>query len=264
MPLGVRTARIYGDLVVILNFLVDFLLLLGTNRLAGFPVGVGRSAAAAGLGGLYAGGCLLPGFQFLGGGLWRLVSLAGMGAVAFGWNRSALRRCGVFALLSMALGGMALWVGRGDFLRLVVSAGLTWLLCRAAFGGRVGGRSYVPIQIGAGAKAIRLTALVDSGNTLRDPITGESVIIVGPEIARKLTGLTREQLERPLETAGARPLPGLRLIPYRTVGRGEGMLLALRLPDVVVAGRRSSRLVAFAPGALGEGTVYQALTGGSL
>lgn len=264
MPREVRTARVYGDLVVLLNFLVDFLLLLGTNRLAGFPAGLGRSAAAAGLGGLYAGGCLLPGFQFLGGSLWRLVSLAGMGAVAFGWNRSALRRCGVFALLSMALGGMALWVGRGDFFRLLLAAGLTWLLCRAAFGGRVGGRSYVPIRIGAGAQALRLTALVDSGNTLRDPVTGEDVVIVGPEIAGKLTGLTQEQLATPLETLAARPVPGLRLIPYRTVGQGEGMLLALRFPDVTVAECRGSRLVAFAPAALGEGTMYQALTGGNV
>ena len=29
--------EVYLDLVIILNFLVDFLLLLGTNRLSGFP-----------------------------------------------------------------------------------------------------------------------------------------------------------------------------------------------------------------------------------
>lgn len=247
-----------------LNFLVDFLLLLGTNRLAGFPAGVGRSAAAAGLGSLYAGSCLMPGFQFLGESLWRLVSLAGMGAVAFGWNRGALRRCGVFVLLSMALGGMAMWVGRGDFLRLVLAAGLVCLLCRAAFGGRIGGRSYVPIEIGTGPGAVRLTALVDSGNGLRDPVTGESVVIVGPGLAESLTGLTREQLKNPLETMAGKPLPGLRLIPYRTIGQGQGMLLALRFSNVTVDGRRGSRLVAFAPAALGEGTVYQALTGGTL
>lgn len=264
MPLEVRTATIYGDLVVLLNFLVDFLLLLGTNRLAGFPAGLRRSAAAAGLGGLYAGSCLVPGFRFLGNGLWRLVSLAGMGAVAFGWNRSALRRCGVFALLSLALGGMALWLGHGDFPRLLLGAGLTWLLCHTAFGGRIGGKSYVPVRIGSGDSALRLTALVDSGNTLRDPITGEDVVIVGPEPARILTGLSREQLEKPLETLASRPLPGLRLVPYRTVGRDDGMLLALRFPEVTVGNRKSSRLVAFAPATLGEGSMYQALTGGSL
>lgn len=260
----VRAAVIYGDLVVLLNFLVDLLLLLGTNRLAGFPAGLGRSVAAAGLGGLYAGGCLVPGFQFLGSSLWRLISLAGMGAVAFGWNRSALRRCGVFTVLSLALGGMALWLGRGDFPRLVLSAGLMWLLCRLAFGGRIGGKSYVPVQIGSGEDGLRLTALVDSGNTLRDPVTGEDVVIIGPGPARCLTGLSREQLEKPLETLADRPVPGLRLIPYQTVGQGQGMLLAMRFPEVTVGKRKSSRLVAFAPAALGEGSIYQALTGGSL
>ena len=39
--------KIYLDLVVILNFLVDFLLLLGTNRLSGFPASPLRAAAAA-------------------------------------------------------------------------------------------------------------------------------------------------------------------------------------------------------------------------
>ena len=46
--------KIYLDLVVILNFLVDFLLLLGTNRLSGFPASPLRAAAAAALGALLA------------------------------------------------------------------------------------------------------------------------------------------------------------------------------------------------------------------
>ena len=41
---------VYLDLVMGLNFGVDFLLLLGTNHLAGFPPGYGRTAAAAALG----------------------------------------------------------------------------------------------------------------------------------------------------------------------------------------------------------------------
>ena len=57
---------IYLDLAVILNFIVDFLLLLGTNRLAGFPLDARRCALAAALGGVYGGACLIPGFSFLG------------------------------------------------------------------------------------------------------------------------------------------------------------------------------------------------------
>lgn len=262
--MGVVTARIYGDLVVLLNFLVDFLLLLGTNRLAGFPVEPGRSAAAAGLGSVYAAGCLVPGFRFLAGNLWRLVCLAGMAAVAFGWNRSALKRGGVFLLLSMALGGIALCFGSGKFVSLVLAAAGVWLLCRVAFGETVGGREYVTLEIRRGEARVKLTALADSGNTLRDPLTGEQVLVIGPAAAETLTGLTREQLRTPLETLAARPLPGLRLVPYRAVGQAGGMLLAMRFEDVVVGKRRRKALVAFAPDGLGDGKMYQALTGGSL
>ena len=99
---------IYLDLVMVLNFLVDFFLLLGTNRLAGFPAGAWRCAGAAVLGSVYSGACLLPGFRFLGNFLWRGVSLCLMGLMAFGCNASAIKRGGIFLLLSMAMGGIAL------------------------------------------------------------------------------------------------------------------------------------------------------------
>ena len=97
--------KVYVDGVMAINFLVDFLLLLGTNRLAGFPSDKKRLTLAALLGAVYSGVCLLPDFRFLGNLLWRIVSLGGMGTIAFGWNSSALRRCGIFLVMSLALGG---------------------------------------------------------------------------------------------------------------------------------------------------------------
>ena len=254
--------RVYLDLVVILNFLVDFLLLLGTNRLAGFPTEGKRLALAAAFGGLYSGVCLLAGFRFLGNTLWRLVSLAGMAGIAFGWNRSTLKRGGVFILLSMALGGIALGFGRANVPSLVLAAGGMWLLCRAAFGDGVGQREYVNVELAYGENREAVIALKDSGNTLRDPVTGEQVLVIAGDVAGRLTGLTEAQLRTPLETLAQRPLPGLRLVPYRAVGQGSGMLLALRFSDVKINGRRQSAVVAFAGEGLGSGQMYQALTGG--
>lgn len=256
--------EVYLDLVMILNFLVDFLLLLGTNRLSGFPLSAKRCALASGLGGLYSGACMLPGFRFLGGILWRTVSLGLIAVIAFGCDRSAVKRGGVFLLLSMALGGMAVSFGNGDFLTLILAAAGIWLLCRVAFGGSVGGREYVPITLTYGEKTASLIALRDSGNTLRDPITGEQVLVIAGEVAQRLTGLKPEQLRSPLETLALRPVPGLRLIPYRAVGQSGGMLLAMRFENVKVGPRTQSAIVAFAPEGLGRGEVYQALTGGAL
>lgn len=247
---------VYFDLVMILNFLVDFLLLLGTNRLSGFPIGARRAALAAVLGAVYSGACMLPQFRFLGNTLWRLVSLGLMASIAFGWNRSALKRGGIFVLLSMALGGIALGFGEGSFPMLVLSAAGVWLLCRIGFGSSVG-QEYIPVEIGHNGKTLRLIALKDTGNTLRDPVTGEAVMVISADAAKILCDLSADQLRHPMETMLTQP--GFRLIPYRAVGQPGSMLLARKFENVMIGDRRGSAIVAFAPEAIGRGEVYQAL-----
>lgn len=254
--------RVYLVVVIFLNCLVDLLLLLGTNRLSGFPTVWTRTVSAAVLGGFYAGACLLPGFSFLGNTLWRLVFLGLMGAAAFGCDRTALKRCGIFLLLSMALGGVAVNLSEGDAIGLLAAAVLVWLLCRIGFGGSVAGREYVPLEIRNGGKVLRLIALRDSGNALRDPVTGEQVLVIDAAAAEELTGLTPAQLAAPLKTIGA--VPGLRLIPYRTVDRSGGLLLAMRFRDVTVGKWKGPAVIAFAARSIGSGEGCRALTGGAM
>lgn len=255
---------VYADLVMLLNFLVDFLLLLGTNRLSGYPAGVKRAALGALFGAAYSGACLMTEVRFLGNTLWRLVSLGLMAGIAFGWDRSAVKRGGVFVLLSMALGGIATGFGGGGFLMIALSAAGVWLLCRIGFGSGTVGREYVPLTIRYNGRAVALTALRDTGNTLTDPVTGEPVLVIDSAAARELTGLDRDQLSHPLETLTQRPVPGLRLIPYRAVGQSGGMLLGMRFAEVEVGNSRRAAIVAFAPEAIGRGEGYRALTGGAI
>lgn len=254
--------RVYLDLVVLLNFLVDFLLILGTNRLAGFPPGCYRAALAALLGGIYGGVCLMPGFYFLGNTFWRLVSLVLMALIAFGVNRSAVQRGAVFVLLSMALGGIATGLGRGSFWMIVLAAGGTWLLCRVSFRGQLGQKEYVPVELSWGGRKIKLLALRDTGNTLRDPISGEQVLVAGADIGMELVGLTEQQMQNPVEAMGE--VPGMRLIPYHAVGQPGGMLLALRFQNAKIGNTYENPLVAFAPEVLARGEAYQMLTGGAI
>jgi hypothetical protein len=94
----------------------------------------------------------------------------------------------------MAMGGIALSLGRGDVLSLILCAALCLLLSLVSFGGQVGGREYVPLKIVYEGKSASLIALKDTGNTLRDPVSGERVLVISPEIAGRLTGLTLKQL----------------------------------------------------------------------
>ncbi len=256
--------RNYLDLALLLNTLVDGLLLLGTNRLAGCRPRWSRCLLAALVGGLYARVSLTPGFFFLGNTLWRLVFLGIMGGIAFGLDKSGWKRSGLFALLSMAMGGMATGLGKASLPVYLLCAAGIWLLCRIGLAGVGEGKEYVPLEIRYGDRQVRLTALRDTGNSLRDPITGERVLVIGADAAGKLTDLTAAQLRNPLETMGKRVLPGLRLIPYRAVGQPAGLMLCMRLKDVKLGNRCGAALVAFAPDCIGRDEGFQALTGGGL
>lgn len=252
---------VYLELVMLLNAAVDFLLLQGTSRLAGRSGNLRRILAASALGAVYGGLSLLPELRFLGNGLWRTVSLALMAWLAFGWSRDTLRLGSLFLLLTHALGGFALCLGGRRASGLLPALALLWLLCSLGFPGGNAGADRLPLVIRHGDTRLRLTALRDTGNGLRDPITGERVLVLSAEAANALTGLTPSQLRSPLETMQMQPIPGLRLIPYRSVG-GSGLLLGLRLDQVTLGSRQGSMIAAFAPEGLGEERGFQALTGG--
>ena len=256
--------EIYIDLAIFLNFTVDFLLLLGTNRLAGFPCAYGRCLLSAAFGSLYSGLCLVPGFRFLSHPVWYLLSLGVMAVIAFGFRDTALRRGAVFLLLALSLGGMALAFHRSQLPLLLLEAGALWLLTGAAFGNSRIGAEYLPVTVRKEGKDISFTALRDTGNQLKDPVTGQSVLVVSPGQAQRLTGLTLDQITHPLETMLDPPIPGLRLIPYCAVGSSGNMLLALQFSSVTIGSHTDSRLIAFAPEGLGITGMAEALAGGSL
>lgn len=253
---------VYMDGVMLLNFLVDLLLLLAANRLSGYPPGLKRAVSGAILGAVYAGICLIPELRFLGNVFWRTVFFVLMALISYGISKSALRRGFVFVLLSMALGGVAMGFENVGMWSIIPAAGILYLLCTAGFKNPPGSNCYVPVELEHGAVRLKLTALCDTGNTLKDPLTGRPVLVVGPEAAQKLTGLTRQQLLTPVDSVGV--IPGLRLIPYHSVGQAGGMLLALRMKKVQIGTWKGSSLVAFAPDCLSSEGTYQALTGGNI
>ena len=249
-----------GQIVVvgILNFLVNGLLLLGVRRLLPGPGHPLRLLPAAAFGGLYGSICMMPGWGFLGSFGWRLVFLGISAVMAFGLRRTALRRYVLFLLLHLALTGATAGL-QGRFWTAVAAGSIVGLMGAAAFLERPG--TFVPVELCHGDRVVKLTALRDTGNTLTDPITGEAVLVVGADVAQKLTDLTAAQLRCPVTAMTLHP--GLRLIPYKTIDRPSGMLLAMRIPRAKIGSRKGSALVAFAPEGLDEKGRYQALMGGA-
>jgi len=255
---------VYMDFVIVLNFAIDFLLLVAADRLTGYPSILWRVILAAGLGGIYGGLCMIPQLRYLGATVWRIFALLLMSSIAFGFVRSAIQRGTVFLFLSMGLGGICTAVSADNMLSLLLCTVSVLLLCRLGFHSGVGHRKYVKVTFSHKGNTLHVTALVDTGNILTDPITGEQVTVAGADTASKLLGLTEEQLRDPITTIQDLRIQGMRLIPYRSVGNPAGMLLAMKMDAVKIDGREAGRVVAFAPDCFKNCDTYQALAGGVL
>lgn len=277
---------VYIDRVWALNAAVDYLLLLGTARLSGLPLRRGWLLLWAALGGGYAAAVFLPGLTLLAHPLGRLAAGAGMALAAFRgrWQQAAL-----FFLLAGGLAGVVLALGLAagsplalaqrvyyadiSWPMLLASAGVGYVLLHLLFGqgARHGGGELLQITIVIGGRRETVTALHDTGNTLRDPVSGRAALVLERSAAERLwPGEMAEVLALPLtpEEKMARLYRqgcGVRftLLPFRAVGTEGGLLLAARSDYIEVEGKRYMRTpVALSEQPVSDGGGYHALWGG--
>lgn len=277
---------LYVDTLFLLNALVDYFLLLGAARLAGEPLRRLRFGAGAALGGGYAVGMFLPGLGFLSHPLCRVASCALMLVTAYGRSHRLLRQVVIFLALTCAFGGgivaLGLMTGRGltlgqgvfystlDVKTLLLSAAACYALITAALQ-RVGrhtaaGGELLPLRLWMEGRSVELTALVDTGNTLTDPLTGQGAIVAEGEALLALFSRERcPKREDLLDPAGGLARLGggrFHLLPYRAVGVERGLLLAVRVDGWELNGRsRGPVLVALSPTPVSDGGGYRALVG---
>lgn len=276
---------VYADEVFVLNSVVNLLLLKTSLRLTGGCARQWRQWAAAILGGIYAVLVLLPGLAILGSLPGRIVSFVLLCVCAFGVHGSAWRSALWFFGICCGFGGLTLTVtallgqpvlllyGRAYYrvsLRLLVLlSGGTYLFVRVLLHGfaRHRGAELVRLELALNGRRADCTALVDTGNTLTEPLTGEPVTVAQWQLAARLLpelDLTAAQFadapELMRRLRAALPQLRLRLIPYRAVGLNSGLLLAVSCDGVNRNGKPCThRLVAFSPTAVSDGGTYEAL-----
>ena len=250
--------EVYIDLYFLINLSMDFLCLTITGALMHRRVVRWRALVGAVLGAAYAVVALLWGW----GGFWGFLGDLAAGfvmasAVFAGKGTRAptiVRAAAILCVCSMVLGGVmtglysflnrlelpleaigedgvAVWV----FVLVSAIAGVV-----TARGGRLLGVAQkirsVRVELTLFGKSVELRAMVDSGNLLRDPISGKSVIVV--ELS-KLSGILPPTLFHACEQGDytewlssyerariSRPLP-------TQTASGEALLLAL-VPERLV------------------------------
>ena len=298
---------VYLDRVVLLNLAVDYLLLLATARLAGLPLRRRRLGLCAALGAAYAAAVFLPGCRGLAHPLCRLAAGTAMCRLAWRRERRPWRLTALFFLLSGALAGLLLAV---DYLLLLATARLAGLLLAMGLaagspeallsrvyhadiswpvllgsaigfglllhlvfrqGARHEGGELMDVTVSLQGRRQRLRALHDTGNTLRDPVSGQPVLVLEQDALRELwppeaARIVEMRLPPEEKMARLHRLDGTcrwSLLPFCAVGTEAGLLLAVRSDYVKVGSITYPRiLLALTPGAVSDGGGYQALWGG--
>lgn len=275
---------VYLDRVFLLNLLLDYLLLLAAAQLSGRTLHRLRLLACAAGGGAYAVLTFLPGCGFLRTPLCQLAVGSIIALCAYGGRgRPAL----LFLLLSGGLAGfvlaLGLWAGSPTgLLGRVYRGEVSWPLLGAALGfyvllrlllgqgARHGGGELLKITISVCGRKQTVTALHDTGNTLRDPVSGRPALVLErnaaeelwpPEVAAVLASpLPPEEKMARLHRQGAAVT--FSLLPFRSVGTPAGLLLAARSDYIEINGRRYPRTpVALSEHPVSDGGGYHALWG---
>ena len=256
-------------LQLVANFLFDCLLLWATAEVTRAATSRGRVLYAAGLGTLYfllyvlAQAGLVPFYGVL---RWIPVVLlvsALMLLVAFGPLRP--RRMLVVAAHFYGVGFVAAGAGMAaSFLigspaqpdalaGFLAASGVILLVAELGWGvvqRRIWQQLYhMPLEVRFGQQVCRVQALVDTGNRLRDPLSGVPVVVVEGDTVRRLLPDYLQPAVASMETGDLAAVSRLlaseqwssrfRVIPFASIGREHGLLVGFR-PDevrVVVDGR---------------------------
>lgn len=238
-------------MVIFMALVVNLCLLYAAGKRNGGTTSVIRLFMGAIFSAFLTGLSLLPNFEIAKHWLWRGMGLLLAGGLAFGFSWKSWWNILLFVILHASLGGIT--ENGITFSMLLGSAGMG-LACLLL--GK--NQNLIPVELTYGKQTLQLTALRDTGHSLKDPISGKSVLILSADAAQHLTGLGPRELRDPVGTMQS--VSGLRLIPYQTVGN-KGFLLAIFVSQAKIGTRQGSAVVALSPNVFGSH--YQALTGGN-
>ncbi len=227
---GETMVTVYVDVLVGLNWFVNYFILLGVSKIGKTPLKFWRNLLSGFVLSLGSLAIFLPPMSFLLEGVFRLffAAVGVLTAFGFGSLRLFLKNLGMFFAATFAYGGimLGLWyvfrpenmvihnsvsyISLSPIMLIVftlISYGVLRLL-RKYFGKESGIPSFVTLHIRENNKTVTLQAKVDTGFVLEDIYSHHPMILISPKISKKLW-------DQPLQT--------FRLLPYETVS-GEGML----------------------------------------
>lgn len=263
---------IYVDSLFLLNLIIDYLLLVMTMRLCSLPIRRLRCLVSAAAGGLYAVACFLPGMDYLNSGIFKLALWVIMSLIAFG-GEEYLFKCAISFFTISAVFGGGVWAAGmltggsaniyPDMGTLIFSFAVCYAFLSLSFALKMRwqGGEKVRAEIYLRQKRAELLLLHDSGNFLREHISGKKVLVVGAaDIAPLFTPAETEALcikdgiGALQAISGISGAPKFRPVFYRALGVEHALIPAFTPDELMINGEpRRDYAVAVSPTPVGSG-----------
>lgn len=257
---------IYADVIFFENLVMNYFILWSTARLARIKFSKLKLLLAAVFGAIYAIGSYLPAYGYLYTFLVKVMFSLLIVVVAYTPNKikEFLRVTGIFYVVSFVFGGAAFglyyfinglkatsqgisYISNFPVKTLLVSIAIAYIAVRYCWGyvqNKIKReRIITQLDISFERKNLMVNALIDTGNSLSDPLTNTPVIIAEYSAVKELLPceiqrIFEENIEDDLNTIAkimseSEWITRFRLIPFRSLGRENGMLIGFK-PDRIM------------------------------
>lgn len=282
---------VYIDVLFTINFIINFLLLLATSRIAKIQSHILRIIMGASCGAVYAVFMFFPQVKIFYTVASKIAVSFILVAITFSIKkfRHFLKTVCIFYATSFIFGGVCLGIfyftgaGRGSIISngifyfnlpwriLIFSSFFAYVIIRVLWKIRKSDRlrEFKQIDVFLNGKNVSLIALVDTGNMLKDPLTQTPVVVAD---FNRIQSIFSEDFRRVytkmhdcpeniiLNNEGGDMISRLRIIPFSSLGATQGLLLGFK-PDFVEIDKRVAEniIIGISNSALSRNKDYDAL-----
>lgn len=251
---------IYIDVLIALNIIITFLLLLASSRLMKTAPSPGRLVLGSVLGGASSLIILAPDLGFLLSLLTKLLFSVIIVIAVYNPKtvRAILMKTGYFFAVSFIFAGMMLFASslpgisvvnynngavyiNFSFFSLIAACVLCYVITcilSKVTGHKTSSDTVFDIRIMHNGVSVRGQALLDTGNSLADPFTGEAVIIANRTF---VGGILPADIKLWLDKSGEQ-CEKIRLIPFSALG-SSGLLPAFKADKVIINDTKNEYII---------------------
>lgn len=279
---------LYVDIIFLENLIMNSIIILATGIILKNTQRIWRNLVSSGIGAIYAILIYTSNFKIYSNIILKVILSVVIVYIAFkpANIRSFLKHIIIFYLTSFTFGGVVFallyFVRPQDILfqngaligtypiKMILAGGiLGFIIITFAFKNIKGKLTRKDMMCTVIIGNTRITAIVDTGNLLKDPITKMPVLIVEREM---LKGIFPEIiLENATDIVNGKEIElgeyssKLRVIPYKSIGKENGLLLGIKAKNIRIVYQDIEKahdvIIGIYTGTLSKNNKYSAIVG---